>query len=138
MQHETKIRIYFQDTDAGGIVYHANYLDYAERARSEFLYDIGLSNVALIDKGVAFVVRRVEMDFRASARLDDLLTVTTQIIDIKNASMVMEQNVCREGNVLVHMILQLAFIDPKTMRPIRVPTDMKDLFMTYMKSQEEN
>ncbi len=137
MQHETKIRIYFQDTDAGGIVYHANYLDYAERARSEFLYDIGLSNVALIDKGVAFVVRHLEMDFRASARLDDLLTVTTQIVDIKNASMVMEQNVWRDGQVLVRMILQLAFINPQTMRPIRVPTDMKELFESYMKPQEE-
>lgn len=137
MQHETKIRIYFQDTDAGGIVYHANYLDYAERARSEFLYDIGLSNVDLINKGVAFVVRRVEMDFRASARLDDLLVVKTQIVDIKNASMVMEQDVCRDNSVLVRMTLQLAFIDPKTMRPIRVPNDIKELFMTYIKSQEE-
>lgn len=137
MQHETKIRIYFQDTDAGGIVYHSNYLDYAERARSEFLYDVGLSNTALIEQGVAFVVRHLEMDFRASARLDDLLTVKTHIADLKNASIVMEQVVCRDDTVLVHMTLQLAFIDPRTMRPIRVPADVKELLMTYMKPQEE-
>lgn len=137
MQHETKIRIYFQDTDAGGIVYHSNYLDYAERARSEFLYDVGLSNTALIERGVAFVVRHLEMDFRASARLDDLLTVKTHIADLKNASIVMEQVVCRDDTVLVHMTLQLAFIDLRTMRPIRVPADVKELLMTYMKPQEE-
>lgn len=138
MQHETPIRIYFQDTDAGGIVYHSNYLDYAERARSEFLYALGLSNTALIERGVAFVVRRLDMDFRASAKLDDLLTVKTQIADIKNASVVMEQVVCRGETELVRMRLQLAFVDPHSMRPIRVPADVKTLFEKYMKPQGEN
>lgn len=138
MQHETSVRIYFQDTDAGGIVYHSNYLDYAERARSEFLYDLGLSNTSLIEQGVAFVVRRLEMDFRASAKLDDLLTVKTQIADIKNASIVMEQTVCRNETDLVRITLQLAFVNPQTMRPIRVPADIKTLFEKYMKPQGEN
>ncbi len=138
MQHETSVRIYFQDTDAGGIVYHSNYLDYAERARSEFLYDLGLSNTSLIEQGVAFVVRRLEMDFRASAKLDDLLTVKTQIADIKNASIVMEQTVCRNETDLVRITLQLAFVNPQTMRPIRVPVDIKTLFEKYMKPQGEN
>lgn len=138
MQHETSVRIYFQDTDAGGIVYHSNYLDYAERARSEFLYDLGLSNTSLIEQGVAFVVRRLEMDFRASAKLDDLLTVKTQIADTKNASIVMEQTVCRNETDLVRITLQLAFVNPQTMRPIRVPADIKTLFEKYMKPQGEN
>ena len=102
------------------------------------MYALGLSNTALIEKGVAFVVRRLEMDFRASAKLDDLLTVKTQIADIKNASVVMEQVVCRGETELVRMRLQLAFVDPHSMRPIRVPADVKTLFEKYMKPQGEN
>ncbi len=136
MIHESQVRIYFQDTDAGGIVYHANYLDYAERARSEFLRDIGMPITDLIDQGVAFVVRHLDMDFRASAKLDDLLTVKTQIAEMKNASILMKQTVCRGSDVLVTMHLLLAFVNPETMRPIRVSTALKDLFLNYMTEGE--
>lgn len=135
MSHQTYVRIYFQDTDAGGIVYHSNYLDYAERARSEFLYDLGLSNGALIEKGVAFVLRRVEIDYKAPARLDDLLTIETSVLQIKNASMMMRQVVSKEGKELVVLTLQLAFVNPKTLTPVRLPADLKDLFSTHLKGE---
>lgn len=135
MIHETPLRIYFQDTDAGGIVYHSNYLDYAERARSEFLRAVGLSNQALIDRGVSFVIRQVEISYKAPARLEDLLIVRTQVAEVGHASMVMNQTVVREEQILVDMRLQVAFVDPKTLRPVRIPADLKELFLSCQKGE---
>lgn len=133
MIHKMTFHIYYQDTDAGGIVYHSNYLDYAERARSELLFDMGLSNTALVEQGVAFVLRRVEIDYRKPARLDDLITVETVVIDMKNASMDMEQTFLRGAETLVVVRLQLAFVNPQTLRPIRIPEQIKTLFLKYNK-----
>ena len=135
MRHETPIRIYFQDTDAGGIVYHSNYLDYAERARSEFLRDVGLSNQALIDRGISFVIRRVEIDYKSPAKLDDLLVVQTTIVEVGYASMVMSQRVVRDDKVLVDMTLQVAFVSPTTLHPARIPADLKELFISCQKGE---
>ena len=133
MIHKMTFHIYYQDTDAGGIVYHSNYLDYAERARSELLFDMGLSNTILVEQGVAFVLRRVEIDYRKPARLDDLITVETVVVDMKNASMDMEQTFLRGEETLVVVRLQLAFVNPQTLRPIRIPEQIKTLFLKYNK-----
>ncbi len=133
MIHRMPLRIYFEDTDAGGIVYHSNYLNYAERARSEFLISVGLSNRALIERQVAFVVRRAQIEYLAPARLDDMLTVCTRITDVGNASIVMEQTVIRGPDRLVQLTFKLAFINPETMKPIRIPDDLKAIFCIYMK-----
>lgn len=133
MIHKMTFHIYYQDTDAGGIVYHSNYLDYAERARSELLFDMGLSNTALIQQNIAFVLRRVEIDYRKPARLDDLITVETAVVDMKNASMEMEQTFYRGDETLVVIRLQLAFVNPQTLRPIRIPENIKTLFLKYNK-----
>ncbi len=133
MIHKMTFHIYYQDTDAGGIVYHSNYLNYAERARSELLFDMGLSNTALIQQDIAFVLRRVEIDYRKPARLDDLITVETVVVDIKNASMEMEQTFFRGDETLVVIRLQLAFVNPQTLRPIRIPENIKTLFLKYNK-----
>ncbi len=133
MKHVMNFHIYYQDTDAGGIVYHSNYLDYAERARSELLFDMGLSNTALVKQGIAFVLRRAELDYRRPARLDDMITVETVVCDIKNASMEMEQTFYRGDEILVVVRLQLAFVNPETLRPIRMAEPLKELFVRYMK-----
>ncbi len=133
MKHIMNFHIYYQDTDVGGIVYHSNYLDYAERARSEMLFDMGLSNTALVEQGIAFVLRSAELDYRRPARLDDLITVETVVCEMKNASMVMEQTFLRGDETLVVVRLQLAFVNPQTLRPIRMPEHIKKLFVEYNK-----
>ena len=131
MIHKMDLRIYYQDTDAGGIVYHSNYLDYAERARSEFLRDVGLPVNDLLERDVAFVIKKAELTYKSPARLDDLLTVHTSIGDIKGASMIMNQTIKRGETDLVEIVLQVVFVSPKTMTPIRIPADLKEKFMLY-------
>lgn len=94
MQHTTDIRIYYEDTDAGGVVYHANYIAYGERARAEFLRHIGhqSSNLAK-DCGVTFVVKHIDIEYHKPAFLDDLLTVHTSITSIKNSSFTMHHQI---------------------------------------------
>lgn len=133
MKHKMDFHIYYQDTDAGGIVYHSNYLDYAERARSELLFDMGVSNTILAEQGLAFVLRQVHIDYRKPARLDDLLTVETVVTGMKNASMEMEQTFFKDDDVLVVIRLQLAFVNPNNLRPIRIPDTLKELFLKYYK-----
>lgn len=131
MIHKMDLRIYYQDTDAGGIVYHSNYLDYAERARSEFLREVGLPVNDLLERDVAFVIKKAELTYKSPARLDDLLTVHTSIGDIKGASMIMNQTIKRGETDLVEIVLQVVFVSPKTMAPIRIPADLKEKFMLY-------
>lgn len=129
--HQMKIRIYYQDTDAGGIVYHSNYLDFAERARSEMMYEMGISNKILLERGIAFVIRHADLEYLSPARLEDELTLITQVDEIKNASMNVTQTFYRNEQKLVIVRLQVAFIDPNTIRPVRLPADLKALFEEY-------
>ncbi len=131
MIHTMDLRIYYQDTDAGGIVYHSNYLDYAERARSEFLRDVGLPVDVLLERDVAFVIKKAEINYKSPARLEDLLTVHTSIGEIRGASMVMNQTIKRGETELVDIVLQAVFVNPKTMSPIRIPADLKEKFVLY-------
>ena len=131
MKHTMDLRIYYQDTDAGGIVYHSNYLDYAERARSEFLRDVGLPVNNLLERDVAFVIKKAEINYKSPARLEDLLTVHTSIGEIHGASMVMNQTIKRGDMELVDIVLQAVFVNPKTMSPIRIPADLKEKFELY-------
>ena len=135
MIHKLQLHIYYQDTDAGGIVYHSKYLDFAERARSELLFEIGLSNTAMIEQGIGIVVRQASIDFKRSAKLDDLIEIRTTVRQIKNASMEMEQTFWRNDELLVTIQLQLAFINPQTMRPTRISEQLKEKFIQY---NEEN
>ena len=85
------LRVYYEDTDAGGVVYHSNYLNFAERARTELLRCAGFSQALLLQDDLAFVVRHVAIDFRAPAVLDDLLHITTNITELKRASLVLSR-----------------------------------------------
>lgn len=111
MSHDfmTPVRVYFEDTDAGGVVYHANYLRFTERARTELLRSWGIqSSEIAADMSTLIVVRHLEADYKAPARLDDLLTVRSSIIDLGKASFTMQQNVYRGETLLVAMKVVLA------------------------------
>ncbi len=93
-RHAYTLRVYYEDTDAGGVVYHASYLRYAERARTEALRDLGIPHAALVARyGLMFVVRRIKVDYLRPARLDALLTVVTEPLAVGGASLVLRQEI---------------------------------------------
>jgi acyl-CoA thioester hydrolase len=124
-----ELRIYYEDTDAGGVVYHANYLHYFERARTEFLREKGLSVAAMHHDGIIFPVVGLEVAFRSPAVLDDLLVVETAPVAAKNSSFVLEQKVRRKGDgkLLVEARVTLACVGPG-MKARRMPEELKALF----------
>lgn len=119
--HVFPVRVYYEDTDSGGVVYYANYLRFAERARTEMLRAAGLDHVELLNRdGVVFAVRRCDAEFIKPAGLDDMLEVHTGNIELHGASLSMEQAVKRGGETLVHMKLRLACLT-QSGRPARLP-----------------
>ena len=95
---EYRLRVYYQDTDAGGIVYHANYLNFAERGRTEALREMGISHAEMLRQhGVMFVVREVNLDYQRSARIDDEIRVVTQVIRVSGARLTLLQEIFREA-----------------------------------------
>lgn len=119
--HTFPVRIYWEDTDAGGVVYYANYLKFAERARSELVRARGLDQRALAERdGVWIVVRRASLDYRAPARLGDELTVATRILNTSGARVRLAQHVRRGDELLVEIGCELAAIG-RDGRPVRFP-----------------
>jgi len=119
------VRVYYEDTDAAGIVYYANYLKFAERARTESLRALGIEQGRLMaDSGVAFAVRRALADYRKPARLDDLLEVRTRLTAVGGASLEMEQEIARDGAVLVALSFKLACMRTDG-RPERIPEPVR-------------
>ena len=124
------VRVYYEDTDAGGIVYHANYLRFAERARTETLRRLGIEQARLrAEHDVVFVVRRCTIDFRAPARLDDALEVRTRMTGWRGAAIEAEQTVHRQGEegALVSLDLTIACVNGQG-RPVRVPSPVREAF----------
>jgi acyl-CoA thioester hydrolase len=116
------VRVYFQDTDAGGVVYHASYVNFMERSRTEWLRTFGYSNAGLMKElGVVFVVRSLKLDYLKPALLDDLVTVTSQIKEIGRSRVSIFQTVTREKDVLVEGEVHLVCVDVKTFKPVSVP-----------------
>lgn len=126
--HDFPVRVYYEDTDAGGIVYHASHIRFAERGRTEFLRNAGFLNSGLMSEaGVLFVVRRIEAEYLKPARLDDLLTVRTALQTIKNTSFVMNQKIMRGDDLLFDMNVTLVCINPEG-KPIAMPAAVKAAF----------
>ena len=116
------VRVYWEDTDAGGVVYYANYLKFLERARTEWLSALGLEQDRLArDAGVLFVVRRVEADYLRPARFNDRLLVRSRMAELGRASLVMEQEVLRGSERLFSARVQAACVEPSGFRPARIP-----------------
>tara|TARA_B100001063_G_C16570394_1_gene455553 strand:- start:89 stop:520 length:432 start_codon:yes stop_codon:yes gene_type:complete len=120
--HLHQVRVYYEDTDAGGIVYYANYLKFMERARTEWLRALGFEQDILMEQSVAFVVKRVEMHNYAPARFNDLLSIETQVVELKGASMTFQQTIKNIQDVtLVSADIQVACVSLDTMKPRRLP-----------------
>jgi acyl-CoA thioester hydrolase len=122
--HRIGIRVYYEDTDAAGMVYHATYLAFAERARTEMLRCLGLDHGSLRARfGVVFTVRRCLVDYRAPARLDDPLEVETRLARLGGASLDLEQRIQRERQLLVRLDLRLALLGTD-LRVARLPRQL--------------
>ncbi len=126
MSHSLPVRVYYEDTDMGGIVYYANYLKYIERGRSVWVQDIGVDQMAMRDAGYVFAVRRVEADYKAPARLDDLLTVQTSVRSVSGARLVMDQEVLRSDTVLFSAVVTVVCLTV-TGAPARLPEEVRRL-----------
>jgi acyl-CoA thioester hydrolase len=126
-RHFFTVRVYYEDTDFTGIVYHANYLRYMERGRTNYLRLIGADHRALFEAaeeeapGFAFVVRSMNLDFLRPARMDDVLEVVTEPQDVKGASVTLRQRVMRNDELLVEASVRVAFISGGRARPIPKP-----------------
>lgn len=116
------LRIYYEDTDAGGIVYYANYLRYFERARTEALRAWGADVAALVRQGFWFIVSETTMKLRAPARHDDMLVVATRLVELRRASFRLAHEIRRDGTLLVTNSTLLACVDP-SLRPTRIPPE---------------
>jgi acyl-CoA thioester hydrolase len=126
--HRLAVRVYYEDTDAGGIVYHASYLRFAERARTELLRELGLDHRRLLDEhGLIFAVRRCTVDFLAPARLDDLLEVETRLARRGGASLDLVQEVLAGRRLLARLAVRLALLDRRH-RAARMPPALAATF----------
>ena len=125
--HSLPIRVYYEDTDAGGIVYYANYLKFFERARTEWLRELGFSQSNLLEQSVGFVVKRVEMENVAPARFDQLLEVRTEIDEVKRVSLLFRQKIIDEKQkTLVNALVRVACVDLDKMKPIAIPQAVRE------------
>ncbi len=125
MSHRYKLRVYYEDTDLAGIVYHANYLKFTERARSEMVLDYGISQTQLrVDHGVVFAVKKMAIDFRGPALFEDMLTVTTEITRLKGASFDLYQQVMRGPEVLFAADVQIVCMEVGG-KAARIPADIR-------------
>jgi acyl-CoA thioester hydrolase len=126
-RHQMAVRVYYEDTDFTGIVYHASYLRFMERGRTNYLRLIGADQRALFEAaereapGFSFVVRSMAIEFLKPARMDDVLIVTTEPEEVKGASMTLRQRVTRQADVLVEAHVRVAFVSGGRARPIPKP-----------------
>ena len=129
-RHLQRVRVYYEDTDFSGIVYHASYLRFMERGRTNYLRLLGADHRALFEDvqkeapGFSFVVRAMTIEFRKPARMDDVLEIATAPLEVKGASVVLHQRVDRDGETLVEATVQVAFVSGGRARPI--PKALRD------------
>jgi acyl-CoA thioester hydrolase len=130
-RHVLALRVYYEDTDAAGMVYYANYLKFAERARTEMLRLAGFDHGMIADRfGLAFVVRDCALSYKRPARLDDLLEVRSRFLDVGGASLTAEQLICREKTELARLDVRLACLTGRG-RPSRIPPALREALTAY-------
>lgn len=126
MPHSFSVRVYYEDTDAAGVVYYANYLKFAERARTEALRELGINQSALLtDENIGFVVREIHAEYFKPARLDDYLTIHSKIHDIKRASVALAQDIFKGPERLFSLVVTLAVVGAN-FAPVRLPDTLRD------------
>jgi len=121
-------RVYYEDTDAGGVMYYANYLKFFERARTDFLRHLGISQHELIaTEKTAFAVRRCELDYLRPAKLDDLVEVAVVVEKISAASIVMLQEMRKAEDVLARLKVEIVCVDVVSFKPKKIANQLRDL-----------
>jgi 4-hydroxybenzoyl-CoA thioesterase len=118
------VRVYIEDTDAGGIVYYVNYLKFMERSRTEFLRGLGYDKPAILDGGRLIVVHSAQVDYRRPARLDDLLDVTTAVVKLARSYVELQQQVWCGNQLLCEGLIRIVCVTSDTMKPCALPTDL--------------
>lgn len=120
------VRIYYEDTDAGGVVYHSNYLNFMERARTEWLRALGYEQTAVKDElGVIIVVHSLSINFKKPARFNDMLEVNCELAYVGRSSIEMAQTIVCNGVELIQAHIKVAFVGAQTLRPVAIPNEMK-------------
>ncbi|MCM2679695.1 tol-pal system-associated acyl-CoA thioesterase [Echinimonas agarilytica] len=129
LSFEWPIRVYYEDTDAGGVVFYANYLKFMERARTEWLRQMGIEQDLFLTQGIAFMVRRTEVDYRAPAVFNDELIVVSQIVQKKRASLIFQQTIQRKNEVsaIVTGQVTIACVDLERGKPIAIPKSIMEV-----------
>lgn len=121
------IRVYIEDTDAGGIVYYANYLRFMERARTEWLRSMGVElDYWQAEHSTLFVVRSVQIEYLAPARFNDKLTATLALTESKRASMLCQQAIMRDGDILTEAVVKLVCVNANTLAPRAIPKSIRE------------
>ena len=128
LEFSLSVRVYIEDTDAGGIVYYVNYLKFFERARTEYMRALGYDKAALPADDLMFVVSEARIHYRAPAKLDEAVEVTARVVALGGATMTFAQTVMREGSCLVEGEVVIALVSTKTGRPTRLPTPRRDRY----------
>ena len=122
------VRIYYEDTDAGGIVYYANYLKFFERGRTEFLREMNIEQDTLLEKNIAFVVKKVDLNYVKAARFNELVTVKTTVTACHRASLQFNQEVLHEsGELLCQANTLIACINLQKMKPMAIPSEITEV-----------
>jgi acyl-CoA thioester hydrolase len=125
MQFDWPVQVYYEDTDAGGVVYHSQYLNFMERARTEFLRNIGFVQTALKDElGILFVVRDIQIRFRKPAKFDDALNVQTKLLNTGRSLLEFEQNIYRGDEHLIAAKVEVVCIGAESFKPVSIPQNM--------------
>lgn len=128
-QFDWPVRVYYEDTDSGGVVYHANYLNFMERARTEWLRHLGLEQPQLKSElGIIFVVHSMTLGFKSPAYFNDLLEIQSQRIKMGHGSMEFQQTITRNSQVLLVATVKLACVDAISFKPVAIPAAVKQKF----------
>jgi acyl-CoA thioester hydrolase len=137
-KHKSSFRVYYEDTDAGGIMYHGNYINFCERGRSDMLRELGMPSSEVFEKlGIAFVVRHLDAGYLAMVKLDDLLTVETHVTKMKNTSFVMRQVITSENqsnaSISPAFSMNVTIVCLDTLgKPVRIPDELRQTFTDYL------
>ena len=128
-----KLKVYYEDTDAGGVVYYANYLKYIERARTEALLSIGLSNIKIKKKfGMLIIVKSCKIEYKKSAHLENELNISSYIISLKKTSLIMKQLIMLEKKLITDAEIHLVFLNNQG-KPEKIPDEIIKKFIPYVK-----
>ena len=130
-----KLKVYYEDTDAGGVVYYANYLKYIERARTEALLSIGLSNTKIKKQfGTLIIVKSCNIEYKKSAHLEDELNIVSHIISLKKTSLIMKQLIMHKKELITDAEIHLVFVNIEG-KPEKIPSEIIENFMPYVKNK---